>query len=62
LRMSKKGADKLNIRFEGAVVTGEKTVDERLKEDAVGRVVVGDEYYETVEDYDPVLRAHCRVT
>ena len=62
LRMpKKKSGDKLNIRFEGAVLTGEKTVDEKLREDAVGRIVVGDEYYETAEDYDPVLRGHRRL-
>jgi hypothetical protein len=30
LRMPKKGRDELGIRFEGAVVTGEKTVHEQL--------------------------------
>ena len=57
LRMAKKSGDELGARFEGTVLTGEKTVEEGLKGDAVRPT---DEYYESVEDYDPVLRAHCR--
>jgi hypothetical protein len=58
VRMPKKGGDESGIRFDGAVLTGEKSVEERLKmPDAVPS---SGEYYERVEDYDPVLRAHCR--
>jgi hypothetical protein len=55
--MSGKGSDELGIRFDGDVLTGEKTVEEQLKGDSV---LPGGEYYQAVEDYDPVLRAHCR--
>jgi hypothetical protein len=61
LRMTKKGGDALGIRFAGAVVTGEKTVDEQLKEHIVSHTVPEHECYESVEDYDPVLQAHCRL-
>ena len=56
-RMSGKGSDELGIRFDGDVLTGEKTVEEQLKGDSV---LPGGEYYQAVEDYDPVLQAHCR--
>ena len=56
-----KGADELGTRFEGAVLEGEKTVEQRLRDDAVRAETTGDEYYPGVEDYDPVLRAHCRL-
>jgi hypothetical protein len=58
LRMAKKDVDELGVRFDGAVLTGEKSVEEQLKCDAVRP---GDSCYERVEDYDPVLRAHCRL-
>jgi len=61
LRIPKKSSDKLGVRFEGPVVTGEKTVEEQLASDGVRQVLPGDEYCESVEDYDPVLRAHCRL-
>jgi hypothetical protein len=61
LRMPKKGVDDLGVLFEGAVTTGEKTVGAQLSGDAAGRITPGDEVYESVEDYDPVLRAHCRL-
>ena len=60
VRMSGKGSDELGIRFEGAVLTGEKSVEEALREGAVRGKVSADEYYGGVEDYDPVLRFHCR--
>jgi hypothetical protein len=52
VRTPKKGVDELDIRFEGAVANGEEAVREKKP---------GDEYYSTLEDYDPVLRAHCRL-
>ena len=57
VRMHGKGTDELGIRFDRAVLTGEKTVEEQLNRDAVSP---GGEFYQGVEDYDPVLRAHCR--
>jgi hypothetical protein len=60
LRMPKEDVDELGVRFEGVVLTGEKTVEEGLKSDVVRRVDECHECYERVEDYDPVLRAHCR--
>lgn len=59
LRMPKKGDDRVGARFEGAVLSGEKTVEERLKDDSLRP---GGACYECVEDYDPVLRAHCRLS
>jgi hypothetical protein len=52
LRLPEKGVDELGIRFEGAAGTGEEAVREKKP---------GDEYYDAPEDYDPVLRAHCRL-
>jgi hypothetical protein len=52
LRTPKKGVDELGIRIEGAVPKAEEAVREKKP---------GDEYYGAVEDYDPVLRAHCRL-
>ncbi len=52
LRMPKKGVDELGIRFEGVVANGEGAVREKKS---------GDEQYRAVEEYDPVLRAHCRL-
>jgi hypothetical protein len=49
------------VRFEGAILTGEKTVDEKLREDGVRAKLLSDDYYGGVEDYEPVLRAHCRL-
>jgi hypothetical protein len=62
LRMAKKCGDKVGVRYEGIVVTGEKTVSEQLRADAVRQKMSGEEYYESVEDYDPVLRSHCRTS
>jgi hypothetical protein len=59
VRMPKKGVDELGIRFEGAVLTGEKSVGEGLREGAVRAKLAADEHYGGVEDYDPVLRSHC---
>jgi hypothetical protein len=54
-----KGVDQLSIQYEGAVLVGEKSVEERLKEGAVRAQLAVDEYCGGVEDYDPVLRSHC---
>jgi hypothetical protein len=36
VRMPQKGSDELGIRFEGAVLTGEKSVEEGLRDSAAG--------------------------
>jgi hypothetical protein len=56
--MPKSGGEEVGARFDGSVLTGEKSVEERLAEDTVR---AHEEHYECVEDYDPVLRAHCRL-
>ena len=61
LRMPKESVDALGIRFEGAVTTGARTVEEQLLRDAVRVNMPEDVCYENVEDYDPVLRSHCRL-
>jgi hypothetical protein len=48
------------IRFEGPVMSGHKSVEEQQR-DVVHHRETLDESYKTVEDYDPVLRAHCRL-
>ena len=60
VRMPKKGDDGSGIRFEGAVLTGEKSVEEGLRGSAVDAKRPADEFYATVEEYDPVLLFHCR--
>jgi hypothetical protein len=57
-RMPKNCSEELGARFEGRVLTGEKPVEERLTGDTVGPY---DEHYECIEEYDTVLRAHCRL-
>jgi hypothetical protein len=61
LRMPKDGGREVGVRFAGQVLTGEKSVEFRLAEDGMRPVVVPAESYRTVADYDPVLRAHCRL-
>ncbi|MDQ1469863.1 MAG: hypothetical protein QOJ99_1343, partial [Bryobacterales bacterium] len=45
----------------GAVLTGEKSVELRRSEDGVLPARVPSEGYRSVEDYDPLLPAHCRL-
>ena len=59
VRMPKNGGDGSGIRFEGAVLTGEKSVEAGLGDSAVDAQKPGEELYGSVEDYDPVLRSHC---
>ena len=62
LRMPK-GEDVLGIRFEGEVLNGEKSVEDRRRADAISataHIRPGDTY-RSAKDYDPVLRAHCRL-
>ena len=53
-----KTADPLDIRFEGPVLTGEKSVQQRQRDDAIAACNTAGESYKKTEDYDPVLRAH----
>jgi hypothetical protein len=61
LRMPKDGGHEVGVRFTGQVLTGEKSVEFRLAEDGIRPARVPAGSYRTVEDYDPVLRAHCRL-
>jgi hypothetical protein len=47
------------LGLEGEVLTGKKSVEARLGEYPAR--VASDKCYENVADYDPVLRAHCRL-
>jgi hypothetical protein len=53
--------DELGIRVEGVVLAGEKSLDERRAEDAVRAGRTDGESYSGLEDYDPVLKSHCRL-
>ena len=57
LRMPKT-ADPLGIGFEGPVLTGERTVQEQERHEAIRAFDTTGEAYKRTEDYDPVLRAH----
>ena len=52
---------KHSIRSEGLVMSGEKSVEEQRRQDAIRATSCGGESYKSVKDYDPVLRAHCRL-
>jgi hypothetical protein len=49
------------IRFEGPVMRGEKSVRQEQRDVAIRATSHRGESYSTIEDYDPVLRAHCRL-
>jgi len=51
----------LRIRYEGPVLNGEKSVEHQHRDDAIRASSHLGESYKNVEDYDPVLRAHCRL-
>jgi hypothetical protein len=59
--MRKEGGREVGARFAGQVLTGEKSVEFRLAEDGMQPVMAPGESYRTMADYDPVLRAHCRL-
>jgi hypothetical protein len=59
LRMPKT-ADPLGIRFEGPVLSGEKSAQERQRGDAIAACNTAGESYTRSEDYDSVLRAHLK--
>ena len=58
VRMPRNCGDEFGARFEGSVLTGEKSVEEQIKGSGVRPT---SEHYKRVEDYDPVLRAHLRI-
>jgi len=60
LRMSKKPSP-LGIGFEGEVLTGEKSVEEKQRHEAILATNPLDEAYKDVEDYDSVLLYHLRL-
>ena len=49
------------IRFEGPVMRGEKSVRQEQRDVAIRATSHQGESYGRMEDYDPVLRAHCRL-
>jgi hypothetical protein len=64
-----KGENPLGITSRDAVMTGEKSVEEARRDEAaraatdqltLGKTRPGG-YYRSVEEYDPVLRDHCRL-
>jgi hypothetical protein len=69
LRMPKPGDAKSEplIRFDGPVLNGEKSVEQQQRdvvhrrEAAVRAPSHSGESYSATQDYDPVLRAHCRL-
>ena len=54
------GKDGLGIRVEGPVLGGEKSLGLRSAEDAVVAGREGEEFYSGFEEYNPVLKSHCR--
>jgi hypothetical protein len=60
LRMPKKTekTDPLGISFEGPVLTGERSVQHRQRDEAIRTFDTTGEAYKRTEDYDSVLRAH----
>lgn len=50
--------DTLGISFEGPVLTGNKTVQEQERHEAISAFDTTGASYKRTEDYDPVLRAH----
>jgi hypothetical protein len=60
-----KGRNHLGIVFHGAVLEGERSVEDEMKMDAARGAVQGfwarRRFYSGVEKYDPVLRWHCRL-
>jgi hypothetical protein len=62
-RVAEKGRDQLGIRFSGAVLSGEKSVEQGLRESGLRNWPVGsrDERYREAGEYDAVLKDHCRL-
>ena len=62
-RVAERGRDRLGIQFSGAVLNGEKSVEQRLREAGLRNWPVGsrDERYREAGEYDAVLKDHCRL-
>ena len=62
LRMPKptEAGDAPPILSEDPVMSGKKSVDE-VREESATRATTRHEAYKSVADYDPILRAHCRL-
>jgi hypothetical protein len=60
-RVAERGRDGLGIRFSGAVLSGEKSVEQGLRESGLRNWPVGsrDERYREAGEYDAVLKDHC---
>jgi hypothetical protein len=50
------------IAFEGEVLTGEKSVEQKQRHEAILAFNHTCETYKTPEDYDPILRYHLGLT
>ena len=61
LRMPCERTDDLGTNYEGAVLSGEASPEERRLAESRVAMRRGGEFYSSVEDYDPVLRSHCRL-
>jgi len=60
-RVGDRGRDRLGIQFSGAVLSGEKSVEQGLRESGLRNWPVGsrDERYREAREYDAVLKDHC---
>ena len=57
LRMPCEGTDDLGTTYEGRVLSGEVSPEERQMAESRVALRRGGEFYSSVEDYDPVLRS-----
>lgn len=55
-----KKAGEVEVESEGAVMSGRMTVEQRREAEVVA-LLNGGQTYESVVEYDPVLRHHCRL-
>jgi len=60
LRMADGALEAVGARTEGPVLSGTDSVEEQRAKSAGRAARATDRYYRRVEDYDPVLRSHCR--
>ncbi len=62
-RVAENGKDRLGIQFSGAVLSGEKSVAQGLREAGLRNWPAGsrDERYGEAGEYDAVLKDHCRL-
>ena len=59
--MPRERVDGLGIEYDGPALEGEKSVEEARRAGCPARLRRDEEVYENVEDYDPVLRFHCKL-